>query len=156
MNEEKNKSKWQRLKAFVVQDLWDVEPASMPGLPRFGVELLRIVHLVFLRFRADKLKVHASALTLATLIAIVPMLALSLSMAKGLGAGNKLLETLEERILHFEQQLEAQKPAELIPSESQTNRTEVVSTQAPDETLEVTRPTDYMRDVLKQVESADF
>jgi membrane protein len=70
---------------FVSEDIWDVEIGSLSMLRRTGVNALRVVHLVFRGFREDECPLHASALTFNTLMAVVPILALSLSLARVFG-----------------------------------------------------------------------
>jgi membrane protein len=70
---------------FLAEDVWDVEPTSLSGLRRFGLNAVRVVQLVFRGYRKDECPLHASALTFSTLMSIVPVLALSLAMASGLG-----------------------------------------------------------------------
>ena len=46
---------------------------------------MRVVYLVVRGFREDECPLHASALTFETLLCLVPILALSLALARGLG-----------------------------------------------------------------------
>ena len=70
---------------FVVSDAWDIELTSLRGLRLIGVKIVRVIHLVLRGFRDDQCPLHASALTFNTLMAIVPVLALSLSLARVFG-----------------------------------------------------------------------
>lgn len=65
--------------------IWDVELASLSRYRRAGVKAFRVVHLMLRGFRDDACALHASALTLSTLMAIVPVLALTLTLARGFG-----------------------------------------------------------------------
>ncbi len=76
---------WSRLRHFLMEGVWDLEPTSLSFVKRMGVRLVRVVSLVIEGFRADECPMHAAALTFNTLMAIVPVLALSLSLARGLG-----------------------------------------------------------------------
>jgi membrane protein len=71
--------------ASFVDYIWDIELSSVSWFHRLGVKVLRVVHLVFKGFRDDECSLHASALTFSTLMAIVPVLALSLALARGFG-----------------------------------------------------------------------
>lgn len=90
-------SKVSRFRRFLTEGVWDVELRSLSGLRRFAVGAIRVVHLVLRGFRDDQCPLHASALTFYTLMSLVPVLALSLSIAKGFGAG----DLVEKRIRTF-------------------------------------------------------
>ncbi len=84
---------------FIHHELWEVELNKLPFPRRFLVRLLRTGHLVIRGIKQDNIPQHAAALTLGTLISIVPILAISLSMYKGLGADEEAIEqTLMEQI----------------------------------------------------------
>lgn len=77
-----------RIRKFLGEDVWEVDPSSLPKWSRLGVRAIRIVQLVLKGFREDDCPLHASALTLSTLMAVVPILALSLALARGLGGSD--------------------------------------------------------------------
>jgi membrane protein len=65
--------------------------------------LVRLLLIIFNEFQINELSVRSSALTYAILLSLVPMLAMSTAVVKGLGGGDQLrqaaysyLETLEE------------------------------------------------------------
>jgi membrane protein len=70
---------------FLTEDIWDIEPNSQPSLRRIGLKIARIVHMILRGFKEDECPLHASSLTFSTLMAIVPILALSLAIARGFG-----------------------------------------------------------------------
>lgn len=70
------------------RDVWDVELGALSRARRALVRSLRVMQLVFRGFRHDECMLHASSLTFVTLLAIVPVLALALSMARVFGAGD--------------------------------------------------------------------
>lgn len=80
----------QRLKhltlKFFRRDLWEIDPSGLRPLRRFGVQLLQSTSVVVREFIADQCLLHASALAFATLLSIVPLLALMFALLKGLGA----------------------------------------------------------------------
>ena len=81
-------ARWEKARRawrFAADGVWDIELSSLSALPSLGVKALRVIHLVFRGFREDECPLHASALTFSTLMAIVPVLALSLALARGLG-----------------------------------------------------------------------
>ena len=77
-----------RIKRFVTDDIWDIDQSSLPRIRRIGVNAARVLHLVLKGYWANDCPVHASALTYTTLIAIVPVLALALSVLRGFGAAS--------------------------------------------------------------------
>jgi len=82
--------------------------ASLPALYRHATHLLRFCYRVLHRFIADKCIQRASALAYATLLAIVPMVALGFSVFTSFQAfdsfSSKLTETLLEYLLPTSQQ----------------------------------------------------
>lgn len=73
---------------FMVDGVWDVELTSLSGLRRAGVKTVRVLNLVVKGFIDDQCPLHASSLTFSTLMSVVPVLAVSLALASGLGAGD--------------------------------------------------------------------
>lgn len=76
---------WQSVKAFSRQDVWDMDLSGLSGVRRRLALVLRILHLVGHGFKADDCRLHASALTYYTLMALVPVLVLSLALARVFG-----------------------------------------------------------------------
>ncbi|MFC1451871.1 YihY/virulence factor BrkB family protein [Verrucomicrobiota bacterium] len=70
---------------FLGEDVWDIELSSLSAVRRQWIKTLRVLHLVIKGFREDECPLHASALTFSSLMSIVPVLALSLALARGFG-----------------------------------------------------------------------
>ena len=91
---------------FTVDDVWDLDVGSLSGLRGLGVRTVRVISLVFRGFKDDECPIHAAALTFNTLMAIVPILALSLALARGLGnedyAKDKIRGVVSEWTERFE------------------------------------------------------
>jgi len=91
---------------FATEDVWDLDVGSVEGARGVGVRVVRVISLVFRGFKADECPIHAAALTFNTLMAIVPVLALSLALARGLGnedvAKNKIRGVVSEWTARFE------------------------------------------------------
>ncbi len=83
---------------YIRHDVWDEDVLQLSAGRRVGVRLLRIVVMVFKGFRDDNCSMHASALTFSTLMSIVPILALMLSMARGLGDAETAKKWLQDRV----------------------------------------------------------
>jgi membrane protein len=101
---EATRENWRKLRQFLFHDLWDVEVTSLSSLKALVVRLLRVGQLVGRGFREDELTVHAASLTFASLMSLVPLLAIVFSLLKGLGVG-------EDQIAKF-MQWKAQMPLE--------------------------------------------
>lgn len=87
-----------QINMFMRRGLWDVDVSSL-RLPRaLIIRFLRVVMLVFKGFRDDECSMHASALTFSTLMAIVPVIALGLSMARGLGDADTARLWVQQRV----------------------------------------------------------
>ncbi len=89
------KENLRKLKGLVHGGLWDVDTESLSRGRTFLLRQGQLVMLVLRDFAADRCLLQASALTYATLLSIVPLLALMFSLLKGLG----VQDTLEPIIL---------------------------------------------------------
>jgi membrane protein len=80
----------QRISRFLSQDLWrvDLDSLGWPRRPVYG--LLRIFHLAIRGFFQNRATFTASALTLISVLSLVPMLAFAFSLLKGMGAYERL------------------------------------------------------------------
>ncbi len=78
---------FKRVYRFFSEGIWDIELSALPLVPRWGVNIVRVLHLVYNGFRDNECPLHASALTYSSLMAVVPTMALALSVLRGLGAG---------------------------------------------------------------------
>lgn len=89
---------------FLENQVWQ-QPLP-PWLSLKGVlfRMLRTLDLVIRGFREDELRLHASALTYATLVSLVPILALTLALLKGLGYDDQLRILLTENAEQMPQQ----------------------------------------------------
>jgi membrane protein len=98
MNEEK-KYFIDKVKEFFAETIWDQELDKSSVILRPFVELVRMLTFTFHKFVFDKSLVKASALTYYTLLSIVPLLALSLAIAKGFGLDQLLEEQLRRNVM---------------------------------------------------------
>jgi len=83
---------------FLLDDVWDVELSSLSRWSSMGVKSLRVVYLVFRGYKQDECSMHASALTFSSLMAIVPVLALSLALARGFGDAETAKEWIHGKV----------------------------------------------------------
>jgi len=84
-----------RVRQFILHDVWTSELSSLTGIKAIIRRLIRISELVIRGFRDDHLTIQASALTFASLISLVPLLAIALSLLKGLGGGEEFINRIQ-------------------------------------------------------------
>ena len=81
-------------RTFVEDRVWDWDLDALSRAKRSLVTLCRICVIVVRGFVADNCALQASALTYITLMSMVPVLALMLSVSKGLGAQERLMQVV--------------------------------------------------------------
>ncbi len=82
---------------FITTDIWHIEFKNTSWSKSFFLRQLRVIILAFRGFKEDKLQLRASALTLYSLLAIVPVLAMVFAVAKGFGFDTLLQDQLITR-----------------------------------------------------------
>ncbi len=88
----------ERLTRFLSHDIWQLAPSAMPLPRRLALRTARFVLAVWRGFVHDDCSLHATALTYYTLMAIVPVLALALSLGRVFG-GDELVRAQMQRSL---------------------------------------------------------
>ncbi|MCH8213960.1 MAG: YihY/virulence factor BrkB family protein [Proteobacteria bacterium] len=86
------------LKSHVTGAIWDVDLAALPAWAGAPVRLVRILYAVVRDLGDGMLSLRAMSLVYATLLSLVPLLAISFSVLKGLGVH---YDQLEPRLLDF-------------------------------------------------------
>jgi len=82
---------------FITTDIWRIESKNTSWSKSFFLRQLRVIILAFRGFKEDKLQLRASALTLYSILAIVPVLAMVFAVAKGFGFDTLLQDQLLTR-----------------------------------------------------------
>ena len=82
---------------FVTYDIWRITENEVSGLKVFYINIIKTIILAIRGFLGENLQTKASALTYNTLLAIVPMLAVLLGIAKGFG----FQETVRDELLAY-------------------------------------------------------
>lgn len=83
---------------FVRRDIWSVRARDLP-LSRFVlIRILRTIVLAFRGFHTDRCSLRASALTLYSLLAVVPAAAMAFGIAKGFGLSDRLAERIRSAL----------------------------------------------------------
>jgi len=94
-NGSKISNRWKQQKEFLAR-IW-TEPQGNRRQQLFFY-FIRICAIIIQEFKKDAVALRASALTFTIVLSLVPMLALSTAVLKGLGAGDQLRETAYQLI----------------------------------------------------------
>jgi len=86
------------IKHFFKEDLWLLQEQSMSRLNSMAIKTLKIALLSVQSFYRDLCPLRASALTLYSLLSIVPIIALLFGIAKGFGFEKILEQRLMEQV----------------------------------------------------------
>jgi len=89
-----------KIRRYLLEELWNFPLRKEKGARRFLFKSLRISVLAVREFFQDQCMLHASSLTYYTIMATVPILALSFAIARGFGFHDYLHERI---LLYFEQ-----------------------------------------------------
>ena len=87
-----------QLKGFLEEELWQVDLAGLSRTKRSLFRHLRIICFSVRGFIDNRCLLLSSALTYTTLLSLVPLLALTFSILKGLGVQNRLEPILLEKL----------------------------------------------------------
>ncbi len=70
--------------------LWPDNFHELSGRQRTCRQIFRFLFILFTEFRRDRINLRAAALTYSVVLSLVPMLALSTAILKGMGAGDQM------------------------------------------------------------------
>ena len=90
------KTSLEKVRRFVFHDLWTVQATETTGPFRLVVRTLRVCVLVIRGFSDDALPVHAAALTFATVMSLIPIMAIIFSVLQAIGVGGEQIHALTE------------------------------------------------------------
>ncbi|MDR3189329.1 MAG: YihY/virulence factor BrkB family protein [Prevotellaceae bacterium] len=82
---------------FITYDIWHIDKTRVNARDFMLIKLLKVIFISVRGFFVDKISLRASALTFYTLIAVVPVLAMLIGVAKGFGLSEYLLSLLHTR-----------------------------------------------------------
>ncbi|MDA3892311.1 MAG: YihY/virulence factor BrkB family protein [Salinivirgaceae bacterium] len=88
----------EKIKNFVLKDIWTIQSNHLSKYPRLAIKGLRTFALAFRGFKEDKVNLRASALTFYSVLSVVPVMAMAFGIAKGFGFDDKLAVLLEENL----------------------------------------------------------
>lgn len=78
------------LRRYFAEDIWKIRVRDLPAYRRIPLKAVKILLLSARAFRQEQESIRAAALTLYTLLSIVPVTALLFGIAKGFGLDAKL------------------------------------------------------------------
>jgi membrane protein len=88
----------QTIRHFFSEGIWLINPDELPRIKALIIRYLKIIILATQGFIKDHCALRASALTLYTLLSIVPIIAMLFGIAKGFGFEKKLREQIIEHV----------------------------------------------------------
>ncbi len=135
----------QKIERFLSETLWRMELSDRPKWFRILIHPLRFCILTLRACLRDRATLHASALTYITMLAIVPVLTLTLTSLKAFGAGDVAEAKLLEKIDNFVGYMDDADPE---PSETPTAAQLVVPVEP------VTPPAELLDASVAPVEDA--
>ena len=98
MNLKNRESLIKRVQDFFQRDMWQMPVEQQSWFTKFSVMSLRIITLVFDGFRKNQCSLHASSLTLFSLLSLVPVLVLVLALARAFGGAELAREQIDKQI----------------------------------------------------------
>ncbi len=81
---------YQRLKKFLLSELWRKDLAELGWVRKYGYRLLRLLFVMVRDFSSGQLNLRAMSLVYTTLLSLVPLLAVSFSVLKAFGVHNQI------------------------------------------------------------------
>ena len=106
---------------FLTRGVWEIDCRTLPWFHRIGVYAVRLVSLVLSGFKNDQCSLHAASLTFFSLMALIPILALTLAMARAFGGADLAKAQFDKHLnawmTQMEQSVEAKVQAEGIAEE---------------------------------------
>jgi len=82
---------------FLIEDIWTISDKKLSPIQCLGVKTIKTILLSLQGFQRDLCQLRASALTLYTLLSIVPVIALLFGIAKGFGFEKRLESEMLEQ-----------------------------------------------------------
>ena len=76
---------------FLSLDMWRLRPEGLSSMKRYGVATLRVLYMTILSYIEQGIGTLAGSLTYSTALSIVPLLAVIIGIAKGIGVGLAVL-----------------------------------------------------------------
>lgn len=120
MNAKVRLSIFARLRLFIRQGIWDLRPNDNSGIIKSGIYLLRLVLLIASGFKRNQCALHAASLTFFSLMSLIPVLAMTLAMARAFGGAELAKEQINKQLDNWMVQME--QAAEVSVTEAQNTQ----------------------------------
>ncbi len=85
-----------RAKHFINSEMWHYESSDLKGFKRFGVGALKVIYVTAKGYTDDRIGRKATSLAYSTVLAIIPLLAVIVGIAKGFGVQDMISSFLYE------------------------------------------------------------
>lgn len=109
----------QRLRDFLLRDLWHLELASPSRAKAALLQTVRVFVLAGRNFVHDRCPMRSTSLAFVTLLSLVPLLAFAFSVLKGFDVGEKVKPWLIRQVVGSQEEPEAE-PAAAAPERAPT------------------------------------
>ncbi len=87
---------FKRVGRFFDREIWHVERNEIKGIKGFGINALKVLYLTIDGFTRDQIGRKATSLAYSTVLAIIPLLAVVVGIAKGFGIQDYISDFLYE------------------------------------------------------------
>ncbi len=91
---------------FLQKGIWELQSGELPWAYRFGVHIVRLGTLIISGFKRNRCELHAASLTFFSLMALIPILAMTLAMARSFGAADLAHEQFNKQLDGWMSQME--------------------------------------------------
>ena len=85
----------EKITNYLQKEIWQIDLERVKGPGKFGIRFMRTLIIAWRGFKEDQCQLKASALTLYTLLSIVPVIALFFGIAKGFGLEKRLEQEIK-------------------------------------------------------------
>jgi len=130
MKRETGKSLVGQCVRFIRKGVWESHSGELPWLRRFGLCTVRLGILVVSGFRRNQCSLHAASLTFFSLMALIPILALTLAMARAFGGADLAKEQFNKQLDHWMAQMEQAVETRAEPATPNEKQAEAEVTKA--------------------------
>ncbi len=130
MKHEVKTTAMKRYTRFVKKGVWELKSHDLPWPQRVGVHALRLVSLVVSGFQRNQCALHAASLTFFSLMALIPVLALTLAMARTFGGAELARAQIDKHLNGLMVQMEQAVEVRAAEGDATEERAKAVVTKA--------------------------
>lgn len=100
-------NKWKRGVVYYQKGMWEADLDTLPLEKKMGTLFLQFLSLVKSGFKRTRCSLHAASLTFFSLMTLIPILAMTLAMARAFGGGDLAKEKINQQVNGWIAQMEA-------------------------------------------------